>query len=228
MKANNIGLLIVVSSFAVGCSTPEVKPPVPVARPIEMPTPRVKPKPKPRPKPIKTPYSAKVDRYSDNVAVKAQEVDGKTSIMSKQDAARKIDEESDRLDPYLSKSGKSGVTGSASASAEESGTSTAVMALMLRAKVDMLAGRSDAAIDKLERGLRIQPNNPDLWNKLAEAHFHKGSYKQASSMAKKSISLTSRNNTDLLRRNWKLVANARKKMGDMQGMQDAMRASSSL
>lgn len=221
MKQQQIALLAIISIMAASCSSPPVKP-IPEARPIEMPAPVIKPKPKPKPKP----YAAKVDRYSDNVAVPAIEVDAKTAIREREEADKKIDAESDRLDPYLSKKEKMSDNGSSadSTSQAESGTSTAVMALMLRAKVDMLAGRSHAAIDKLERGLRIQPNNPDLWNKLAEAHFHIEDYKQTESMAKKSIDLTPRNNTSLIRNNWKLIAKARKEMGDMDGMKAAMRA----
>ena len=219
MKLQQTGLLIFISIMAASCSSPPVKP-VPVARPIEVPVPTIKPKPKPKP------YTAKVDRYSDNVAVPAIEVDAQTAIREREAADKKIDAESDRLDPYLSKSEKASDDASSTASGaeQESETSTAVMTLMLRAKVDMLAGRNDAAIDKLERGLRIQPNNPDLWNKLAEAHFSIEDYKQTETMAKKSIALTPRDNTSLTRNNWKLIAKARKEMGDMDGMKAAMRA----
>jgi len=218
MKLHNIALLITFSVVAASCSAPQVKP-VPQARPIEVPVPRIQPKPKPKP------YAAKVDRYSDNVAVKAVEVDGKTAILSREAADKKIDEESDRLDPYLKKTVDDDKSDASSTSSDsETSTSTAVMTLMLRAKVDMLAGRSHAAIEKLERGLRIQPNNPDLWNKLAEAHFHTEDYKQAETMAKKSIDLTPKSNTSLTRNNWKLIAKSRKEMGDMEGMKAAMRA----
>lgn len=224
MKLQNIALLVVISLMTIACSAPTVAPAAkPVIRPIEVPVPKIKPKPK---KP--SPYAAKVERYSKNVATRVVELDNKkqTSIKRNEESTKTIDEESDRLDPYLSKSG----TGDkqAQSNGKQEGISTAVMTLMLRAKIDMLAGRSDAAIDKLERGLRIQPNNPDLWNKLAEAHFHGEDYTQAISMAKKSIRLSPKSSTSLIRNNWRLVSKASKKMGDMVGMKAAMRAENSL
>ncbi len=208
MKIKQSIFFSIIVIIITACSVPEIKPAIPVTRPIEIPPPKVK-----------KPYSAKVDRYSDNVALRAEEVDKGSTVLDQEAAERKIDEESDRLDPYSSK--KSNEAG-------ESETSTAVMTLMLRAKVDMLAGRNDAAIDKLERALRIQPNNPELWNKLAEAHYHAEDYAQAVSMAKKSIDLTPRSHRDLLKSNWKIVAKASKELGDMESMKAAMRAGSSI
>ena len=226
MKLQNIGLLAAISFMTVACSAPTVVPAArPAIRPIEVPVPKIKPRPKPK-KP--SPYAAKVGRYSENVATRVVELDDKkqTSIKRNAESAKIIDEESDRLDPYLSKSGSGDKQAQNNDKGE--GISTAVMTLMLRAKIDMLAGRSDAAIEKLERGLRIQPNNPDLWNKLAEAHFHGEDYTQAISMAKKSIRLSPKNNTSLIRNNWRLVSKASKKMGDMDAMKAAMRAENSL
>ena len=227
MKLKTIGLLVFISIVASACSAPVVAPqPKAKARPVEVPVPRIKPRVKPKPKP--KPYSAKVGRYSENVAMRVEELgDNKkqTSILGSTESEKMVDEESNRLDPYRS---KSDAKKPPQADREESGISTAVMTLMLRAKVDMLAGRNDQAIDKLERGLRIQPSNPDLWNKLAEAHYHGEDYTQAISMAKKSIRLTPKSNKSLLKSNWKLISRASKKAGDMDGMKAAMRAESSL
>ena len=232
MKLKTIGLLAFIATVASACSAPVVAPqptPKPKARPVEVPVPRIKPRVKPKPNPPKPkPYSAKVERYSENVATRVEELGAnkkQTSILGSTESEKMVDEESNRLDPYRSKSESKK---SPQADQEDSGISTAVMTLMLRAKVDMLAGRNDQAIDKLERGLRIQPSNPDLWNKLAEAHYHGEDYTQAISMAKKSIRLTPKSNKSLLKSNWKLISRASKKAGDMDGMKAAMRAESSL
>ena len=44
----------------------------------------------------------------------------------------------------------------------------------------------DAAVNYLERGINIAPNNPKLWNMLAAIRLEQGNYKQAKQLAKKS------------------------------------------
>jgi len=58
---------------------------------------------------------------------------------------------------------------------------------------------------KLERGLRIEPQNPKLWNQLAELHYKSGNYQQAITMAKKAINFSS-NNQQMTAKNWKLIS----------------------
>jgi predicted Zn-dependent protease len=231
MKLSNALNLSSMALLTASCSVPTVTPPtrVPAAYPIEVAVPRVKPRPVPK-KPKPRPYRAKVERYAENVATRVEDLDDKkpmTAIISAQTKERNLEAESNRLDPYAKR--RSGKRSKPSRNVgAESDSSSAVMALMLRAKLDMLAGRSEVAIDKLERGLRIQPNNPDLWNKLAEAHFHGKNYQQTVAMSKKSISLSEASNRDLLRRNWKLIAKANQKMGNMEAMKAAMRAENSV
>ncbi len=235
MTFKNLASLSYLALFSVACSAPTLAPPVrpSVTYPVEVPAPRVKPKqryqPVPRPRP--QPYQARVERYSENVATRVEDMDDNAAMTTVtrpvyEAEQRRIDAESDRLDPYqrasnTANSKKSTRTPTPRIAASES--SSAIMSLILQAKLDMLAGRSDVAIDKLERGLRIQPQNPQLWNKLAEAHFHSKSYTQAIAMAKKSLRLNRRNDNDLRKRNWRLIAKANQKMGNMDEMKAAMR-----
>jgi tetratricopeptide (TPR) repeat protein len=232
MTFKNLASLSYLALFSVACSAPTLAPPVrpSVAYPIEVPVPRVKPKQ--RYQPVPRPYQARVERYSENVATRVEDLDESTAMTTvnrpiHEAEQRRIDAESDRLDPYqrvsnnTANSRKSARTPTPSIAAGES--SSAIMSLILQAKLDMLAGRSEVAIDKLERGLRIQPQNPQLWNKLAEAHFHSKSYTQAIAMAKKSLRLNRRNDNDLRKRNWRLIAKANQKMGNMDAMKAAMR-----
>lgn len=235
MTFKNLASLSYLALFSVACSAPTLTPPVrpSVAYPVEVPVPRVKPKqryqPVPRQRP--QPYQARVERYSENIATRVEDLDENAAMTTVtrpiyEEEQRRIDTESDRLDPYQSASTntanrKPTRTPTPRIAAGES--SSAIMSLILQAKLDMLAGRSEVAIDKLERGLRIQPQNPQLWNKLAEAHFHSKSYTQAIAMAKKSLRLNRRNDNDLRKRNWRLIAKANQKMGNMDAMKAAMR-----
>jgi len=234
MTFKNLASLSYLALFSIACSAPILAPPVrpSVAYPVEVPVPRVKPKQRYQPVPRPRPYQARVERYSENVATRVEDMDENTAMTTvtrpiHEAEQRRIDAESDRLDPYQStltntaNSRKSTRTSTPRIAAGES--SSAIMSLILQAKLDMLAGRSDVAIDKLERGLRIQPQNPQLWNKLAEAHFHSKSYTQAIAMAKKSLRLNRRNDNDLRKRNWRLIAKANQKMGNMDAMKTAMR-----
>ncbi|MCK5917301.1 MAG: tetratricopeptide repeat protein, partial [Cocleimonas sp.] len=98
-----------------------------------------------------------------------------------------------------------------------SGSSPAVETLLVRAYADAKLGRTDAAMSKLERGLRIEPQNPKLWNQLAELHYKKGNYQQAISMAKKAINYSS-SDKDMTNKNWRLISKVAKKSGDSRAM----------
>jgi len=236
MTLKNIASLSCIALVNAACSAPPIIPsPQRSATPypIEVAVPRIKkPIPVSRPKPPV--YRPQVQAYTGRGAAQVEDLDDRapmTAIRSSRTENTRMDEESNRLDPYRPKtptSARPSRSQSSRVDGAESASSSAVMALMLRAKLDMLAGRSEVAIEKLERGLRIQPNNPDLWNKLAEAHFHGRNYTQAIAMAKKSIGLTDNNNRRLLKSNWHLVAKSNQKMGNMGAMKSAMRIENSL
>ena len=99
-------------------------------------------------------------------------------------------------------------------------TSSAVKALLVKARADLAIGRTSSAIDELERGLRIEPENPDLWYQLARANYAKKNYTQAISMAKKSISNTNRDY--IIAKNWMLIKKAGLKSGDTVVVKEAI------
>lgn len=99
-----------------------------------------------------------------------------------------------------------------SQSFESSPPSTAVIALLDTASQQARAGRHDTAAATLERALRLEPRNPELWTRLAEVRLQQGDYEQAASLAAKSNNLAG-NNTALINRNQDIIEQARKRKG---------------
>lgn len=64
-------------------------------------------------------------------------------------------------------------------------SSPAARALVKQADTEIGQGKLAAATATIERALRIEPENPDLWLKLSELHKRQGDDEQASSMATK-------------------------------------------
>lgn len=67
--------------------------------------------------------------------------------------------------------------------------SPAVVILIKQANNQLVVGKKDQAASTLERALRIAPENPMLWLRLAEVNEQQGNKTQAASMAKKAIGL---------------------------------------
>lgn len=126
-----------------------------------------------------------------------------------------VETEGVEIDPYanIPENVDDKQTGSGSISTRGSTSSPAVEALLVRAYADAKLGRTDAAMIKLERGLRIEPQNPKLWNQLAELHYKKGNYQQAIAMVKKAINFSS-NNEEMTAKNWRLLSDVAEKSGD--------------
>ena len=64
-------------------------------------------------------------------------------------------------------------------------TSPAVQALMKQADGEIASNKLDAAAATLERALRIESDNPDVWAKLSRINAMQGHQDQANSMASK-------------------------------------------
>ncbi|QTR44653.1 tetratricopeptide repeat protein [Thiothrix litoralis] len=64
-------------------------------------------------------------------------------------------------------------------------SSPAVQALVKQADADVAKGNLDNAAGTLERALRIEADNPDLWMKLAKINEQQGKHDQAVSMVGK-------------------------------------------
>ena len=96
----------------------------------------------------------------------------------------------------------------------------AVQVLMRRADDQRRAGDFTAAAASLERGLRIEPRNPQLWNRLAHLRSAQPQFHPVEQFAAKSNALAG--NDDLLRAdNWQLIATARAARGDQAGAAEA-------
>jgi tetratricopeptide (TPR) repeat protein len=91
--------------------------------------------------------------------------------------------------------------------------SAAVVALVEAARSERAAGRLDNAAAAYERALRIEPANAELWHRLAQLRFDQQQYRQAINIANKSNALAGRQRI-LLARNWQLIAEAHRKLGE--------------
>jgi predicted Zn-dependent protease len=82
------------------------------------------------------------------------------------------------------------------------------------------AGNLDSAAAVLERALRLEPQNPLLWHRLAILRLRQGQYAQAASLAAKSNALAG-SNRQLQASNWDTIAQAKDKLGDAEAAQAA-------
>lgn len=73
----------------------------------------------------------------------------------------------------------------------------------------------------LERALRIAPQEPYLWNRLARVRLEQGLPGQAGNLAARSNALAS--DSDLKQDNWAVIAAARRAAGDVAGAEEAER-----
>lgn len=95
---------------------------------------------------------------------------------------------------------------------ESAPPSTAVTALLDTANQQTRTGKLDSAAATLERALRLEPRNPELWTRLAEIRLQQGNYEQAASLAAKSNNLAG-GNTTLINRNQGIIEQARQRKG---------------
>ena len=98
-------------------------------------------------------------------------------------------------------------------------TSKPANQLLGQANQAAAAGNYNKANVLLDRALSISPRNAKLWHKKSQIMYFKEDYRQAASMAMRSNTMTS--NTALKKQNWRVIANARKKMGDLSGTEQA-------
>lgn len=82
-------------------------------------------------------------------------------------------------------------------------TSQTVLALLNQAKIQEQAGNSERAAAVLERALRIEPKNAQLWHRLALLRLQQGKLGLAESLAQKSSALA--RDDDLLKRKNKTI-----------------------
>lgn len=106
-------------------------------------------------------------------------------------------------------------------------TSPAVVALLNKARDATRQGHMQRAEVLLERTVRIEPRNPTLWNYLAKLHLYQGRLHQAIGLAARSNALAG-NDKKLRASNWRIIAHARYKQGDMAGAEAAQKKADAL
>lgn len=99
-------------------------------------------------------------------------------------------------------------------------TSPAVVKLLEQARSATLAGDLQRAEVILERAIRIEPKNPLLWHYLAKVRLQQGRFNEAAGLAQKSNALT-KSDKPLQADNWRIIAHARNRSGDMVGAREA-------
>ncbi len=107
------------------------------------------------------------------------------------------------------------VTGPDAASEEMGATQNAGRAVStLLAKVETQESQAqwERAAALLERALRIEPRNAQLWHRLAKVRLQQGRYAMAESLAQKSNTLA-KGDEALKRRNAELIEIARRAVG---------------
>jgi len=107
-------------------------------------------------------------------------------------------------------------------------TSRPVLALLDKARDAARQGDLDMAEAQLERALRIEPRNAILWHYMAKLRLNQGRLDQAAGLAAKSNSLDQQQNTTLQADNWRIIAHARYRHGDVAGARAAQQRADDL
>jgi len=98
----------------------------------------------------------------------------------------------------------------------------AIAKLLKQALGQQQQGDLEKSAATIERALRIRPNEPLAWNRLAFVRFQQEQWQQAEHLALKSNSLAA-NKHRLKVRNWRIIADARKHQGNAIGARAAQR-----
>lgn len=96
----------------------------------------------------------------------------------------------------------------------------AVVALMKTADQRYESGDWDGAAANIERALRIEPRNAELWFRLAAVRLEQQQYAQAEALAQKSLALSGPY-PRIQAANWSLIAESRRARGDQRGAGEA-------
>ena len=91
-------------------------------------------------------------------------------------------------------------------------------ALLLLAQSETLRneGKGKQAIAMVERAIRLEPSNGDLWVQLGRLNYETNEYARAEQYARRGISLTQAG-SDTLKQGWLLLADVSEARGDIEG-----------
>lgn len=98
----------------------------------------------------------------------------------------------------------------------QSQSSNVVVALLSDADMSYQQGNLDESVATIERALRIEPRNALSFYKLANIRLQQGLPELAENLAKKSA-LLAEGNTQLKKKNWLLIAEARELQNNQKG-----------
>ena len=96
----------------------------------------------------------------------------------------------------------------------------AILALRSEAKASAQSGDLENAVTALERAIRIQPKNAQLWHDLAAIRLKQQQPGLAEDLAMKS-NLHAKGDAVLAQSNWAIIADARRLKGDTAGEAEA-------
>jgi hypothetical protein len=99
----------------------------------------------------------------------------------------------------------------------------AVASLVRRAQDQQAEDDLIGAALSLERALRIDPNEAELWTRLATVRLGQRDFQAVEQLAAKSNVLAVAGDNGLRARNWELIAEARRGAGDAAGAREAER-----
>jgi cytochrome c-type biogenesis protein CcmH/NrfG len=91
--------------------------------------------------------------------------------------------------------------------------SPAVSNLIAKANAHMNQQEFEKAASSIERGLRLEPRNASLWNRLAEIRYLQKDWSQAVQLAARSNSMPNLQ-PDVKRRNWWIMSQSYDSLGD--------------
>lgn len=103
----------------------------------------------------------------------------------------------------------------------------AATSLMQKAETQRKGGNLSGAASTLERAVRIESRHPLLWNRLAQVRLQQQNYGLAAELASKSNALTG-SDRSLKRKNYLIIADAKRASGDVAGARVAETRAESL
>jgi tetratricopeptide (TPR) repeat protein len=106
------------------------------------------------------------------------------------------------------------VVPSESATRDLSDTAGATLALLKQSKRAQTSGDTEEAVAYVERAIRLNPRQADLWLRLAELQLDREDPEAAVQFANKAITLAGQR-LDWVRAAWLVIADARAAQGDL-------------
>lgn len=98
-------------------------------------------------------------------------------------------------------------------------TQSATVALLNQSQRAHNSGNNIEAVAYVERAIRLNPRQPDLWLRLAELHLAQSDHEAAIQYANKTIALAGQR-MDWVKQAWLVIADARAAQGDARGAEE--------